>query len=212
MQIEVYQDIACPWCRIGKRHLATALESWQGEPVSVTYRTFFLNADIPPQGYDFRQYMRAKGGGNPDLEMWFDAPQQMGAAAGVTFNFDRIQKAPNTLLAHRAIRLTPEAQRAAMIDALYDAYFEFGEDVGDIEVIAQVAERVRVDGAALRAQLATDAARAEVEAEAMEGAMRGVSGVPLFVFNGRYAVSGAQPPHVLRQVMERVAAMETATT
>ncbi len=212
MQIEVYQDIACPWCRIGKRHLANALESWQGEPVSVTYRTFFLNGDIPPEGYDFRQYMRAKGGGSPDLEMWFDAPRQMGAAAGITFNFERIEKAPNTLLAHRAIRLTPEDRRAAMIDALYDAYFEFGEDVGDIEVIARAAERAGVDAAALRAQLATDAAREEVEAEAREGAMRGVSGVPLFVFNGRYAVSGAQPPQVLQQVMERVAAMETAKT
>jgi hypothetical protein len=89
--------------------------------------------------------MRAKGGGNPDLEMWFEAPRQMGAAVDITFNFDRIQKAPNTLLAHRAIRLTPDDQRAAMIDALYDAYFEFGEDVGDIDVIVGAAERAGVD-------------------------------------------------------------------
>jgi predicted DsbA family dithiol-disulfide isomerase len=206
MQIEVYQDIACPWCRIGKRHLANALEAWQGEPVEVTYRTFFLNSDIPSEGYDFREYMRAKGGGDPDLERWFDAPRQMGAAVGVTFHFDRITKAPNTLLAHRAIRLTPQAQRAAMIDALYDAYFEFGEDVGSIDVIAQAAERAGVDATVLRAQLATDAESAEVEAEALEGAMRGVTGVPLFVFNGRYGVSGAQPPEVLLQVMARVTA------
>jgi predicted DsbA family dithiol-disulfide isomerase len=211
MQIDVYHDVVCPWCRIGKRHLANALAQWQGEPVTVRFRTFFLNPDIPAEGYPFTDYMRAKGGGNPNLELWFDAPRRMGAAVGITFNFERIGKAPNTLLAHRAIALMPESLRPALVDALYDAYFEHGEDVGDIETLIRAAEGVGGDGAALRQGLLGDAAREAVLAEAREGIELGVSGVPLFVFNGRYAVSGAQPPDVLLQVMEQVATQVTPT-
>ncbi|MDX2140532.1 MAG: DsbA family oxidoreductase [Chloroflexota bacterium] len=211
MQIDVYHDIACPWCRIGKRNLAAALAEWNGEPVQVRYRTFFLNPDIPAEGYDFRAYMRAKGGGNPDLEMWFDAPRQAGKRVGLTFNFDTITHAPNTLLAHRLIALTPDAQRTAMIDALYDAYFEHGQNVGDIEVLLRIAAGQGLDAESLRQQLASGAAEEAVLAEADFGVRLGVSGVPLFVFNEQYALSGAQPAHVLKKVMDQVAAGVVAT-
>jgi predicted DsbA family dithiol-disulfide isomerase len=211
MQIDVYHDIACPWCRIGKRNLADALAEWQGEHVEVRYRTFFLNPDIPAEGYEFRSYMRAKGGGNPDLEMWFDAPRQAGKRVGLTFNFDTITRAPNTLLAHRLIALTPVPQRTAVIDALYDAYFEHGQDVGNLETLMHIAAAQGLNTDALRQQLASDAAEEEVLAEADFGAQLGVSGVPLFVFNQQYALSGAQPAHVLAKVMEQVAAGAVAT-
>jgi predicted DsbA family dithiol-disulfide isomerase len=211
MQIDVYHDIACPWCRIGKRNLAAALAEWQGEPVEVRYRSFFLNADIPAEGYDFQSYMRAKGGGNPDLEMWFDAPRQAGKRVGLTFNFDTIARAPNTLLAHRLIALTPDAQRTAMIEALYDAYFEHGQDVGDLEVLLRIASAHGLDSETLRERLENGDAEAEVLAEADYGARLGVSGVPLFVFNQQYALSGAQPAQVLTRVMEQVATEAVAT-
>jgi predicted DsbA family dithiol-disulfide isomerase len=207
MHIDLYQDVVCPWCRIGKRNLALALEQWQGEPVVIRYRPFFLNADMPPEGYDFRQYMLAKGGGRA-LETWFDAPRNAGAAVSLVFNFEAIQRAPNTLLAHRLLWLTPDAQRPQMTDALYDAYFEHGQDIGNLEVLVSIAANMGADAAALREQLAGDAARAEVLAEAYEAQRLGVSGVPLFVFNHRYAVSGAQPAQVLLGVMAQVAAGE----
>ena len=94
MQIDVFHDIACPWCRIGKAHLKQALQNWHGEPVEVSYRAYFLNPDIPVEGYEFAPYMTAKGGGRVPMEQWFAQPRDAGERAGVVFNFDRIEKAP----------------------------------------------------------------------------------------------------------------------
>ncbi len=98
MRIDVFHDIACPWCRIGKAHLQDALDKWDGEPVEVHYHPFFLNPSIPPEGYPFKAYMLAKGGGSVPLEQWFAAPREMGQRAGMTFNFEQIEHAPNTML------------------------------------------------------------------------------------------------------------------
>jgi predicted DsbA family dithiol-disulfide isomerase len=209
MEIDVYQDTACPWCRIGKAHLRKALEQWAGEPVMVRYRTFFLNDQIPPEGYEFQPYMRAKGGGRVPLEQFFDAPRRAGAAAGLTFNFERIERAPNTELSHRLVALAPEERREAVLDAVYDAYFEYGRDIGDIAVLLDIAAEHGLDRADTEARLRSDEAAAEVRAEARGAHELGITGVPFFVLNGRYGLSGAQPPQVLLQAME-MAAKESA--
>ncbi len=203
MRIDVFHDIACPWCRIGKKHLQLALAQWHGD-VDVHYHTFFLNDRIPAEGADFRSYMMAKGGGTvTDIEQFFAAPREMGERVGLTFNFERITKAPNTLLAHRLIALTPESQQVAMIDALYDAYFEHGQDVGDLDVLLTVAGQVGLDEASVRARLQTDEAEQSVLDEARGAKQIGVTGVPLFVFGNTFALSGAQPPDVILQVMKQ---------
>ncbi|MBI5670608.1 MAG: DsbA family oxidoreductase [Chloroflexi bacterium] len=207
MHIEVYQDTACPWCRIGRRHLQLALERWDGEPVTVQYRPFFLNESIPPQGYDFLPYMTAKGGGRITPAMFFDAPRRMGAAVGLTFNFDRITRAPNTLLSHRLVALAPQAHKEAVIDAVYAAYFEFGQDIGSVEVLAQIAAQAGLDADAMHRRLLTDEAREQVIAEAHDAHDLGITGVPFFILNRRYALSGAQPPDVMLRAMQQAAAV-----
>jgi predicted DsbA family dithiol-disulfide isomerase len=211
MTIDIYHDTACPWCRIGKRHLKLALaelaaDGWD-EPVTLRYRTYFLNPALPPEGADFLPYMRAKGGHRIEPEQFFAAPRQAGAAVGLTFNFERMTKAPNTLLSHRLIALAPEDQREAVIDALYDAYFEHGQDIGDLETLLQIGAAHGMDAEAARAALQSEAARDEVLAEA-EGAHKlGITGVPFFVIDERYAFSGAQPVSVMRSVLEKVRAL-----
>ncbi len=206
MKIDVFQDPACPWCRIGKRHLQLALEQWHGEPVEVHYRSFMLNPSIPAEGQAFRPYMRAKGGGQVPLEQFFAAPRQMGGAVGLVFNFDQIERAPNTLLAQRLVAITPVEQRGALLDAVYAAYFEHGRDIGDLETLVEIAAAHGMEPAATREQLAGDAGRIEVLTDLRWAQEAGIGGVPFFVFDERYAVSGAQPPDVLLQVMEQVAA------
>lgn len=205
MQIDVYQDTVCPWCRIGKRHLDLALEEW-GEPVTVNYHSFFLNPDIPAEGYDFRPYMTAKGGGQMPLEGFFEAPRERGAAVGLTFNFEDITRAPNTTLSHQLIAITPEADRAAMTDAIYAAYFEYGRDIGDLDVLVDIATEQGLDGAAVRAQLEAGEGLEEVQADVTRARQLGISGVPFFVINDTYGFSGAQPPHMIRNVLAQVAA------
>lgn len=203
MRIDVFHDIACPWCRIGKQHLQLALQQWEGT-VDVHYHTFFLNDGIPPEGADFRTYMLAKGQGMvTDVEQFFAAPRSMGEQVGITFNFEQITKAPNTLLAHRLIALTPPATKPAMIDALYQAYFEDAQDIGDLDTLVAIAAALGLDEADIRSRLLGNEAAEDVLTQARHAQQMGVTGVPLFVFDNTYALSGAQPPHVMLQVMQQ---------
>lgn len=209
MHIDLFSDTVCPWCRIGKRHLELALAEWAretAEPVTLRYRSFFLDPTTPPEGRDFRGHMTAKGGGRVPLEQFFAAPRERGAAVGLTFNFEAIEKAPNTLLSHRLVYITPEPQRGALLDALYAAYFEFGRDIGDRDVLVDVAAAVGLDAAETWTQLAGDVGAAEVMADVAFARQVGISGVPFFIFNERVAFSGAQPPDVILRVLRQAAA------
>ncbi len=206
MHIDVFQDTVCPWCYIGKRHMQLALAEWRGTPASISYHPFFLNPDIPAEGYPFQQYMLAKGGGQMQLEDWFGAPRRAGAAVGITFNFEAITHAPNTLLSHRLIALTPPDQQATLIEALYAAYFTEGKNIGDLEVLLRVAESVSLPAQALRAALQNDLGRAEVLEAVQQAQQLGIRGVPFFVFNNTFAFSGAQPPQAFLQAMQQAEA------
>lgn len=208
MQIDVFHDTVCPWCRIGKAHLKTALSRWDGEPVTVQYHTFFLNPNIPPQGYNFREYMHAKGGGQVPLEQWFFAPREMGAKAGLSFNFEAITHAPNSTLSHQLIALAPDEHREEVIDALYTAYFEEGRNIGDLAVLVDIAVAHGFDAATIQQHLQTGLKQADVLADARYGAQIGVTGVPFFVVDRRLAFSGAQPPEVILDVMKQAISMK----
>lgn len=207
MQIDVYHDTVCPWCRIGKRHLQLALAEWDGKPVSVTYRTFFLNPDIPPEGSPFQAYMNAKGDGRVPLEQWFAAPRDAGARVGLTFNFDRIEHAPNSTLSHQLIALTPQAQQEAVIDAIYAAYFEYGHNIGDLDVLVSIAGENGLDADSIRAGLSNNAHHDEIMADVLQSRQIGVTGVPFFVIDNWLAFSGAQPPTVILDVLQQALTM-----
>lgn len=209
MQIEVFHDTACPWCRIGKQHLKQALAQWHGTEVSLTYRAFLLNPNIPSSGYAFHDYMHAKGGGAVPLEQWFAAPRAMGEQAGLVFNFERIEDAPNTLLSHKLIAAAPDAQRETLIDAVYGAYFEEGRNIGDEAVLLAIAGEIGLDAGMMRKRLHADETEQRVQDDLRRGQQLGVTGVPFFVFDQRLAFSGAQRPETILQVMQQAAAMPT---
>lgn len=207
MRIDMFHDTVCPWCRIGKAHLRQALADWHAQgnedPVEVHYHTFFLNPNIPEEGYPFKEYMTAKGGGRVPLEQWFAAPREMGQKAGLTFNFDAIEYAPNSTRSHQLIALAPDNVREAVIDAVYAAYFEHGRNIGNIDVLIDIAQAHGMDADTTRQHLEAGAMREDVLASALEGQQIGVSGVPFFIINARLAFSGAQPPHVIVDVMRQ---------
>lgn len=206
MQIEIYQDTACPWCRIGKRHLEMALQGWQGEPVELRYRAFLLNPGLPAEGADFREVMQAKGGGRVPLEAFFNAPRQRGAGVGLAFNFEKITRAPNTELSHRLIAIAPTEKQAALIEAVYAAYFEHGQDIGDLVVLLDIGAACGLDPAQSRAAMEGDGGRAVVAADVRQARLLGIDGVPFFVIDGKYGLSGAQPPEAILAVLVRAAA------
>lgn len=208
MQIDVYHDIPCPWCRIGKANLETALQGWDGEPVTVSWRPFLLDRDVPAAGVPIRDFYRDKFGAENVLPM-FERVQQAGANAGVTFNFADAIRAPSED-AHRLILLAPEEARAEVLARLHRAYFSEGKNVADLETLADIAAAAGMERAATLTRLQSDEGVA-VTAEAIEGADRlGVTGVPFFVFDNRYALSGAQPPEVILAAMRQTVADQVA--
>lgn len=206
LQVDVFHDTVCPWCRIGKAYLQQAIAQWEGEPVKVRYHAFYLNPGVPPEGYEFRPYMHARLNGQIPLEELFARPAQVGAAAGLTFNFDRIERAPNTTLSHQLAALAGEGEETAVIDAIYKAYFEDGRDIGDLDVLVDIGAALGMEPDALREKLEQGAGRERVDAEVEWARDHGISGVPFFIINNKYTFSGAQPPHMISRVFAQAAA------
>jgi predicted DsbA family dithiol-disulfide isomerase len=200
--LDVWSDMVCPWCFIGKRRLAAALEQEEPGSVEVRWHAFQLQPDIPLEGADAAPYFNAKFGGPERVAEMHQRVTDIAAADGLEFHMERQKRAPNTLLAHRAVKLA--ADPAAAVEALFTAHFVDGEDIGDRDTILRLIPDL--DPAALDRG---DGAEAVAEDLRMAGEI-GINGVPFFVGAMRVAVSGAQDPEVLRQLLaearERAAA------
>ncbi len=204
MKIDVYHDIACPWCRIGKANLETALAEWAGEPVSVHWQPFLLDRDVPNEGVSVPEFYKAKFGAD-NLNSMFDRVKAAGRNAGVEFNFETGIRAPSQD-AHRLIWLAPDDAKQAVLAGLHRAYFNDGQNIADLETLADIADAAGMDRAETLARLRSDEGKAETAADIEHGMRLGVTGVPFFVFDDTYALSGAQPPATILSAMQQTVA------
>ncbi|MCA9879397.1 MAG: DsbA family oxidoreductase [Thermomicrobiales bacterium] len=204
MKIDVYHDIACPWCRIGKANLETALTEWAGEPVTVNWQPFLLDRDVPAAGVPVTDFYQAKFGAE-NLDSMFDRVKAAGRNVGVEFDFASGVRAPSQD-AHRLIWLAPDDAKRAVLEGLHRAYFNEGKNVADLAVLADIAAAAGMDRAETLARLQSDEGKAETAAEIAQAQAMGVSGVPFFVFDDTYALSGAQPPATLLSAMQQTVA------
>lgn len=214
MEIEIYADVACPWCYIGKRRLEEALESYNG-PVTVRYRPFQLDPSPVPEPRPLVEALGAKFGGAERAREMFAHVTQVAADAGIQLDFERAV-ASNTFDAHRLAWYVehlaqddrPHERVGALLDVLYRAHFTDGVDLGSRDALATLATEVGLDATEVRAFLDSRAGVAEV-AKRIAGAREiGVTSVPTFVLAGRYAVTGAQEPETLRAALAEVARRE----
>ncbi len=200
--IDVFSDVVCPWCFVGKRRLEKALKKlgWSGS--SVRWRAFQLNPDMPRGGMDRAEY-RARKFGSLDYSRQLEARvAEAGAAEGIEFHFDRIERAPNTFDAHRLVWMAGrEGAQDDVVEGLFRGYFLDGRDVGDPDVLSDIAR-----SCGMKDLLDTDAGKAEVLADRRAAQEAGISSVPSFFVQGVYAASGAQPPDELAEILKRVAA------
>ena len=191
--IDVYSDIVCPWCYVGKRRLERALASVQSD-VRVTWRPFQLNPRMPVDGMDRQTYLVAKFG---SLELFSRMEDQLIAAGEgelIPFAFKKIQRTPNTFAAHRLIWYADRGgKQDSLVEALFRAYFMEGRDVGDVKTLVQVAGGAGLEPAKVESFLASDTGIGDVEMEEAAGHRLGIRAVPHFVLDGMYAISGAQP-------------------
>ena len=206
VRIDVISDVVCPWCFIGKRRLEKALALNPDIPVDVHWRPYFLNDWIPREGISREQYLTTKFG---SVDRYKGIAQRVSAAAaadGLTYAMDKISRQPNTLDAHRLIRWAGGIGKAAeMKQRLMDLYFTEGADLTNHAVLVQAAADVGLDPEDVRAALQSDQDVADVEREAASAKEAGIEGVPCFILDGKFAISGAQAPEYLAEAIERVA-------
>jgi predicted DsbA family dithiol-disulfide isomerase len=194
MLIEVYADVVCPWCFIGKRRLERALAMRPEIQANVKWRPFQLNPWMPPEGMTRAEFLTAKFGA-ADAGRIYDGIRRTGEGEGLEFNFDLIETMPNTLDAHRLIRWADQQGPVEeLVDALFHAYFTACARLGEHGVLASLASAVGYDRDAAMAYLISDL-DTDIVREADAGARQvGIQGVPCFIIEERYAVSGAQEP------------------
>jgi predicted DsbA family dithiol-disulfide isomerase len=209
LTIDVVSDVVCPWCYLGQKRLDNAMAAAPDVDIAVTWRPFQLDPTIPPEGMDRKAYMRAKFGDESRLRDAHARLEALGAAEGIDYDFDAIKVSPNTLDAHRVIRWaganSPEAQNK-LVRRLFKLYFEEGANIGDHAVLAKAAGDAGMDAAVVETLLASDADRDAVANEAATASRMGVTGVPCFLFEGKYAVMGAQDVSTLTDAIRQIAA------
>ena len=209
LHIDVYSDVVCPWCYVGKRRLERALSQVGGD-ITTTWRPFQLNPTMPKDGIDRTAYLEAKFGSLDAFRQLEEHVLAAGSAERIPFAFEKLARTPNTFLAHRLIWFAErEGCQDAVVDVLFRGYFEEGADIGSVATLAGLASRAGLSTEAVERFLQSDEGTAEVKTEEATGHKLGIRGVPYFIVNGTYAISGAQPSgrfvETLKQV-ERVLA------
>ena len=203
MQIDIYSDIVCPWCYVGKRRLDRALTS-VGRDAHVTWRPFQLNPTMPLDGMDRTSYLKAKFG---SMEAFGRMEEQLlaaGADEQIPFAFEMIRRTPNTFAAHRLVwYAAQQGKQDEVVETLFRAYFLEGKNIGDVKVLTEVAADVGLDRTETEGFLASEKGVVEVKGEEAVGRQLGIRGVPYFVINGTVAISGAQPPDIFVSALQQ---------
>jgi predicted DsbA family dithiol-disulfide isomerase len=202
--VDIVSDAICPWCFIGKRRFEQALAQMPSDvEVLVAWRPYQLNPEMPAEGMDRKTYLSTKFGGDARADEIYQRVREAGQTVGIDFDFKGIPRTPNTIDAHRLIGLAGRAgKQDALVEALFRAYFLDGRDIGSRDVLAEVGIAAGLEEKTIRDYLAgrDDVDRVENE-DAMARRM-GIQGVPCFILNRKYAISGAQEPAVFLEAIE----------
>ncbi|MPY68428.1 DsbA family oxidoreductase [Deinococcus sp. SDU3-2] len=207
LRVDIWSDIACPWCYVGKRRFEAALAAFpQREQVEVVWHSFELDPSAPVRpGQSMRDILASKyGGGETRAQGMLDTMTRTAADEGLDYHFGEVQPT-NTFQAHQVIHLAAEkGLQDPMKERLLRAFFTEGEFLGDPEVLVRLAVEVGLDAGEVRAALASGDYASAVRQDEAQARAVGINGVPFFVLGGKYGVSGAQSPDVLRSALEQV--------
>ncbi|MXY38236.1 MAG: DsbA family oxidoreductase [Rhodospirillaceae bacterium] len=212
--VDIVSDTVCPWCYVGKRRFEEALARRPPDlDVYVGWRPFQLNPDMPAEGMDRKAYLAAKFGGDERAEHIYSAIVEAGASTGLDFDFAAMPRQPNTLDSHRLIDRAGRAAESsggrpglqdAVVERLFRACFIEGRDIGDRETLVELAADAGMDADETRAYLESDVDAERIRQEDRMARQMGIQGVPCFIINRQYAVSGAQEPAVFLKAFEQV--------
>ncbi len=212
VKLDIISDPICPWCYIGKTNLDRALEKIGDHPFEIEWHPFQLNPEMPAGGMDRTEYLEHKFGGRDGAVKAYAPVVEAAEKAGLNIDFAGIKRTPSTLDAHRLIHWAGlEGRQTPIVSALFRAYFNEGRDIGDIDVLADIADSNGLDASMIRQLLQGDADRDEIRGRDAWAREHGVTGVPTFVVGQRHAVPGAQPPELWVQVIEELMEQSAAS-
>ncbi|WP_226782284.1 DsbA family oxidoreductase [Oceaniglobus trochenteri] len=207
VKLDILSDPICPWCLIGKTWLDRALEQRPDHPFHIEWHPFQLNPDMPPEGMERRAYLEAKFGGKEAAVRVYAQIEEAAEKAGISIDWSKITRTPNTLNAHRLIHWAGlEGRQTAAKSALLNGYFREGRDIGDTGVLLDIAEKIELDRDLIARLLNTDADADDIRARDAHARERGVSGVPTFVLANAHVLPGAQSTDLWLQVLDDIAA------
>lgn len=211
VKVDIWSDIACPWCFIGKRRFEQALSTWDGE-VEVEYHSFELAPDTPIdfEGSEVDFLAHHKGMDPAQVKQMLAQMTETAAAEGLSYDFDALRHT-KTLLAHQALHFAKaHGRQGELKERLLSAYFEQGRHVGRIDELVEFGAEVGLDADELRTALETERYADDVQTDIDQARAYGIGGVPFFVFDGRLGVSGAQAPETFLGVLDRASSEEPA--
>ncbi len=209
MHMDIVSDTICPWCYIGKRRLERALAETPRPDLTVMWRPFQLNPDMPAEGMDRKDYLADKFGGAENAQQVYAPIVAAGNEEDIPFDFGAMRRAPNTIQSHRLIAFAGATGRQdAVVESLFKGYFTEGKDIGDVEVLANLAADGGMDKQAALDYLAGQEGLEEARREDAMARETGISGVPAFILERKYLISGAQGPEVFHQAFEMVSKTE----
>ena len=205
--IDVVSDVVCPWCYVGKHRLEAALALRPDVETEIHWRPYFLDPRVPREGMARVDYLSRKFGSDERIRPAHERLSRLGREEGIVFHFERIARQPNTLDTHRLIGWAEAAGRAApVVEKLFSLFFSEGADLTQIDTLLLAAKAGGLDAEAVRRDFAGERDAAAVEKAATSAAERGISGVPFFIFNNRFAVAGAQTPDMLAEALDKTLA------
>ncbi|WP_299741675.1 DsbA family oxidoreductase [uncultured Tateyamaria sp.] len=205
IKLDIMSDPICPWCYIGKAHLDRALEAHPDHPFVIEWHPFQLNPDMPAEGMDRRAYLEGKFGGKEGAVRAYAPVVEHAEKAGLKIDFEGMKRTPNTLDSHRLIHWAGiEGKQTAAVSSLFKAYFVETRDIGDHDVLADIADSIDMDASVVRRLLASDADREDISARDAHSRQMGIQSVPTFVVANQHAVPGAQPPELWAKVISEL--------
>lgn len=209
MQLDIWSDPVCPWCYLGYARLKQAIVTIGDNPFQISWRPFQLDPSMPKSGQDRMINLTAKFGNSGQIDAMHDRITAMGRAACITFNFAASPRIANSFDAHRLIYWAGlEGCADAVAEALFAANFRDGADISDVETLENIAEAAGMKPGRVAHMLASDTNAADVTSEEARGRALGITGVPLFVLDGKHALSGAQDESTWADVIRDVLAAE----
>lgn len=209
LKVDIVSDVACPWCYVGKRRLESALAEWKGAPIEVEWHPFQLDPTIPARGMSRKEYLINKFGSLERIQPMIDNLEAVGKEVGIQFNFGQDAISINTLPLHQLLDVAgEEGFKDELKERLLKAYFEENLRLNDIEVLAEIMRPFGWVKDKVEQVIADQSIAQKVKSEITLYQQRGVSGVPFFVINDKYGISGAQPKEAFLQAFASVSPTE----